>query len=49
MPLWRQCLEKLAKGFTDREVAVALGPDCDMTGENSLEGTQVAGRHFRSM
>jgi hypothetical protein len=30
---------KLAKGFSDREVAVDLGQDYDMTEENSLEGT----------
>jgi hypothetical protein len=39
MSLWRQCLGKLAKGFTDREVAVNLGPNYDMAAENSLEGT----------
>jgi hypothetical protein len=33
---------KLANGFSDREVAVDLGPDYDMTEENPLEGTQVA-------
>jgi hypothetical protein len=40
---------KLAKGFSDREVAlqVDLGPDYDMMEENSLGGTQVAGCHFR--
>jgi hypothetical protein len=38
MPLWRQCLGKLAKGFTDWEVVVDLGTDYDMTEENSLEG-----------
>jgi hypothetical protein len=27
---------KLAKGFSDREVAGNLGPDYDMTEENSL-------------
>jgi hypothetical protein len=36
-------LGKLAKGFSDREVAVDLGPDYDMTEENSLEGTQRHG------
>jgi hypothetical protein len=35
--------EKLAKDFSDREVVV----DYDMTEENSLGGTQVAGCHFR--
>ncbi|KAI5783355.1 hypothetical protein FPQ18DRAFT_406070 [Pyronema domesticum] len=34
----RNCLGKLAKGFTDREVAVDLAPDYDMTEENSLKG-----------
>jgi hypothetical protein len=29
---------KLAKGFSDREVAVDLGPDYDMTEEISLGG-----------
>jgi hypothetical protein len=47
MPIWRQWVGMLAKGFSDREVAVDLGPDYDMTEENSLGGTQVAGRHFR--
>jgi hypothetical protein len=27
MPLWRQGVGKLAKGFSDREVAVDLGPE----------------------
>jgi hypothetical protein len=38
---------KLAKGFSDREVTADLGPDYDMTEENSHGGTQVAGCHFR--
>jgi hypothetical protein len=29
--------------FSDREVAVDLGPDYDMAEENSLESTQVTG------
>jgi hypothetical protein len=38
---------KLAKGFCDREVAVDLAPDYDMTEENSLGGMQITGGHFR--
>ncbi|KAI5799401.1 hypothetical protein FPQ18DRAFT_384811 [Pyronema domesticum] len=38
MPLWRQCLGNSAKGFSDREVAVDLGPDYDMTEENTVKG-----------
>jgi hypothetical protein len=34
---------KLAKGFSDREVVVDLGPDYDTMEENLLEGMQVAG------
>jgi hypothetical protein len=47
MPLWRQCLGKLAKVFTDREVAANLNPDYDMAGENLLEGMQVAGCYLQ--
>jgi hypothetical protein len=38
---------KLAKGFSDWKVAVDLGPDYNMTEENSLGGMQVVGCHFR--
>jgi hypothetical protein len=41
MPLWRQGVRELAKGFSDREVAVDLGPGYDMTEENSRRGMQV--------
>jgi hypothetical protein len=37
---------KLAKGFSDREVAVDQGPDYDMTEENSLGRMQFTG-YFR--
>jgi hypothetical protein len=37
---------KLAKGFCDREVAVDLAPDYDMTEENSLGGHADHGRSF---
>jgi hypothetical protein len=47
MPIWRQRVGKLAKSLSDPTVAVDLGPDYDMTDENSLEGTQVVGCHFR--
>jgi hypothetical protein len=38
---------KLAKGFTDREVAVDLNPDYDMAKENSLGGTYFTGHYLR--
>jgi hypothetical protein len=47
MPLRRQCLGKLAKGFTDQEVAADLTLDYDTAGEDSLEGMQVAGCYLR--
>ncbi|KAI5798587.1 hypothetical protein FPQ18DRAFT_302655 [Pyronema domesticum] len=34
-----QVMGKLAKGFSDWEVAVDLGPDYDMMEENSLEAS----------
>jgi hypothetical protein len=40
---------KLAKGFSDREVAVDLGPDYNMTKENSLWGWYAGRRLSFSM
>jgi hypothetical protein len=38
---------KLAKGFSNREVAVEFGANYDRPEEISLGGTQVTGCHFR--
>jgi hypothetical protein len=47
MSIWRQCLGKLAKGLSEREVAVDLGLDYDMPQHDSLEGTQIVGYDLR--